>query len=253
MAQSRRPPLSATLRFVVSWLLSFGFGVWGLLLAIRWGPDQAWQRVMPAWSRVLLRWTGVQVMVQGAERLSTPAVIILNHVSYIDAVYPFSVLPPTTRLIIKKELERIPVLGAALRAMGAIFIDRKQGGQALAQIREAMQALPPGWSVMVFPEGTRSRSLEMLPFRRGAFFIAMQTGLPILPIGTAGQLDIVPGDGAVMRPGRLVCTVGEPIPSQGWTPETLDAAMAQCREALQGCIDRSRLAASSATPAEIEG
>lgn len=239
------PPLGAALRFAGSWVLTLGFGVAALGLALVWGPERAWERLMPAWARCILRWSGVKVELSGGEHLREPAVILLNHVSFIDAVYPFAVLPPRTRLVTKKEMGRIPIVGQALRAAGAVLIDRKQGAQALGQLREAVRGLPSGWSLLMFPEGTRARQMEMLPFRRGAFLVAMEAGLPIVPVGTWGQLDVVPGDGVVMRPGRLFCTAGPPISTAGWTLDTLEAHMAEARAAMERCIAASRTRAGA--------
>lgn len=222
-----------------SWLITLGAAALGMLAALVRGPERAWTWILPRWAHAVLRWSGVTLDVVGAERLATPAVILVNHVSFIDAVYPFAVLPPRTRLVTKRQMLWVPLVGWALWAAGAILIDRKKGAAAMAQIQAAVRALPPGWSVLFFPEGTRARGMTMLPFKRGAFQVAIESGLPLLPVGTAGQLDVVPGDGVVLRPGRLHITVGEPIPSAGLRPEQLAELMAQGREALQRCIDAS--------------
>ena len=232
--------LVAFLRLLAGWLFTLGCGAATCLLALVMGPERAWLQVRLAWGRGAAFLVGTQLDIEGAENLQRPAVFVSNHESLIDVVLLPAILPRTVKFLAKKELRRIPLWGWGFAATGAILIDRQDPRGAVASIREALKTLPRGWSVMVFPEGTRSLDGQMRPFKKGAFHMAMQAGLPVVPIGLCGARDIVRKDGWLIRPGKVYVTVGKPISSAAWRPETVDDHAAQCREAVLQCANRAK-------------
>ncbi|HEX2571482.1 MAG TPA: lysophospholipid acyltransferase family protein [Polyangia bacterium] len=227
------------LRFVVAWGVNLLTGLLALLLVWPLGPERTWRLLAQRWARLVLWIERVRVDVVGEEHLATPAILIINHVSLIDAVYVPAVVPRTVKFVIKKELGQIPLWGWALRAAGAVLIDRKDPRGAIASIRDAVEHLPAGWSMIVFPEGTRSRDGQLHPFKKGAFHLAIESKLPMIPLGAAGPLDIVPDGTVLIRPGPVYVTVGAPIPTAHWTIETMEAHIAEARAAMAGCIEAS--------------
>jgi 1-acyl-sn-glycerol-3-phosphate acyltransferase len=227
------------LRFVVAWGVNLLTGLLALLLVLPLGPERTWRLLAHSWARLVLWIERVRIDVEGEEHLKTPAILIINHLSLIDAVYVPAVVPPTVKFVIKKELAQIPFWGWALRAAGAVLIDRKDPRGAIASIRDAVQRLPPGWSMIVFPEGTRSRDGQLHPFKKGAFHLAIESRLPMIPLGSAGPLDIVPDGTVLIRPGTVYVTVGPPIPTDHWTLDTLDEHIAEARAAMLRCIESS--------------
>jgi 1-acyl-sn-glycerol-3-phosphate acyltransferase len=226
-------------RFVLAWGINLLTGLAALLLVLPLGPERTWRLLVRRWGRLVLRLEKVRLDVEGEEHLGTPGILIINHLSLIDAVYVPALVPSTVKFVVKKELGQIPLWGWALRAAGAVLIDRHDSRGAIANIREAIERLPPGWSMIVFPEGTRSPNGQLQRFKKGAFHLALESKLPIIPMGSAGPLDIVPEGTVVIRPGTVYVTVGEPIPTEHWTLETLEAHMAEARAAMVRCIEAS--------------
>lgn len=203
-------------------------------------PVRAWLIFARPWARGAIALVGARLDVEGAEHLEGPAVFVSNHQSQVDVALLPAILPRKIRWVAKKELKRIPFWGWAFAKGGAVLIDRQDPRGAVAAIRDGIRQLPEGWSVAVFPEGTRTRSGEMNRFKKGAFHIAMQTGLPMVPIGLEGARDIIPADAWVTRPGVVYVTVGEPIPTSDWTLESMNDHVALVREQVVACIERSK-------------
>ena len=198
-----------------------------------------WTTVCHRWGQGTLWLGGVGLDVVGRTNLAGPAVFVSNHQSMIETVFLPTLLPRTVKFVAKKELERIPLWGWAFAAGGAIMIDRKDPQGAVHSIREGVRQLPPGWSVAVFPEGTRSPDGTLRPFKKGAFHIAMAARLPVVPIGIAGSRDVMPKHGRLLRPSTAFVTVGDPIRTEHWRLETLDEHVAEAHAAVRRCMDRS--------------
>ena len=202
-------------------------------------PRYMWLTTCSPWARGTLWLGGIHLDVEGRENLAGPAVFVSNHQSMIETVFLPALLPRTVKFVAKKELEHIPLWGWAFASGGAIMIDRKDPQGAVHSIREGVKTLPAGWSVAVFPEGTRSADGSLRQFKKGAFHIAMAAHLPIVPIGIAGARDVMPKYGRLLRPGAVYVTVGRPIPTDTWTLDTLDEHIAEVRSAVAAGMERS--------------
>ncbi|MBI5511531.1 MAG: 1-acyl-sn-glycerol-3-phosphate acyltransferase [Deltaproteobacteria bacterium] len=207
--------------------------------AMLFDPRRMWLTCCRPWARGTLALGGIRIDVVGGDHLAGPAVFVSNHQSTIDVVFLPAVLPRTVRFLAKKELNRVPLWGWALASGGAIMIDRKDPQGAVHSIQEGLKKLPAGWSVAVFPEGTRSQDGTLQPFKKGAFHIAMHAGLPMVPIGIAGAKDVMPKYSRLLRPGTVYLTIGAPIPTGDWQLATIDAHVAEVREAVRACIAAS--------------
>jgi 1-acyl-sn-glycerol-3-phosphate acyltransferase len=163
------------------------------------------------WARITCWLTPVQVFVSGKGNIASKKsyVIVANHQTGWDIFLLYGYLPIDFRWIMKKELRKLPFIGFASEKVGHIFIDRSSPRAAMTSLEEAKRKLVNGNSVLIFPEGTRSNSQQMLPFKKGAFKLANELGLDILPVTIVnscrikrkGFLNLLPGKaGLVIHP-----------------------------------------------------
>src|SRR5262245_2347883 len=140
-----------------------------VLLAVTRSPGFVMRVIAPRWGRWLCAMAGIHLEVEGREHFARPAVIVANHQSLLEAFIVPAVITPKTRMVGKKEVGNIPFFGWAFRATGQILIDRADSASAWAAIDASLANLPPGVSLFVCPEGTRSQDGTLLPFKKGAF------------------------------------------------------------------------------------
>jgi 1-acyl-sn-glycerol-3-phosphate acyltransferase len=179
-------------------------------------PSAAWSFAKLS-ARNLALATAVDVKLVGAENLpDEPCVITPNHASHFDIAALLGFLPGYNRFAAKKELFREPVLGTVMRTLGMIPIDREDPAQSIALLNKIAARGDGAFSLIMFPEGTRSRHGQMGAFKNGAFTLALQLGRPIVPIAIHGTSSIMPaGQYLSILPGTVVLEVLEPIPTTG--------------------------------------
>jgi 1-acyl-sn-glycerol-3-phosphate acyltransferase len=169
---------------------------------------------LKSWAKGVLDRAEVSRTVRGAEHTSTSEVFIVmsNHKSLFDVPLLFDTFPRTLRMVAKTELFHVPVWGRAMREAGFIELDRKDRTRARQGIEVAKARLADGINVWIAPEGTRSRSGDLGPFKGGGFRLALDTGRRILPVGIRGTEKILPADGARVNRGAAVeIQFGEPV------------------------------------------
>jgi len=204
------------------------FFVWTLVLAtfiIVYGSFRPASPIHDAivrhWARLFLAIPPVKLDVEGIENVD-PAkryVVASNHLSMVDIPLLIRVLPLAGRYLSKKEVFRIPVVGTAMRIIGMISIDREAGGGSTRQaVNDGVQlAAERGYSLLVFPEGTRATEGTMLPFKKGAFRIAIDTGLPLLPVVLEGTERVLAPGSKVFRRGDVSVRILPPIDTSNMT------------------------------------
>jgi len=179
----------------------------------------------------------LRVEVSGLDRipLGTPVIIMANHLSFLDGPIMAMAVRRPVRIILKKSLFRIPVLGVGMRFVGFVPVDRKgaKGGQKSLH-RAARLMRERGYSFLVFPEGTRSRSGSTGPLRRGGFFLALEGRAPIVPATIAGTFELMPRGQWFARPGTIRIAFHGPVPVEGYTVETMGELMAEVRKTIAG-------------------
>jgi 1-acyl-sn-glycerol-3-phosphate acyltransferase len=156
---------------------------------------------------------GVKVKVTGLEHLrrDVPHIFVSNHASHLDVVCIARVIPIGLFFIAKKELAKVPFLGQYMWVIGHIFVDRKNKDRALESLKIAADKIKAGKDVITFPEGTRTKTGELMMFKRGSFVIAKDGGIPIMPIAVKGTRAILPSGGWMIRPGKVEIAIGKPI------------------------------------------
>ena len=172
------------------------------------------------WSRQLLRAAGTPVRVEGIERIPDgPVVYASNHSSMFDIWALAATLPGSVRMVAKQELAKIPLLGRAMIAAGHVTIDRAHPARALEAYHGAAEVIRSGISAVVFPEGTRSRTGQLLPFKNAPFGLAIAAQVPVVPLYVRNTFEILPKGRFVLRPRPIRITIGEPISTVGMTVE----------------------------------
>ncbi|SMC24514.1 1-acyl-sn-glycerol-3-phosphate acyltransferase [Desulfacinum hydrothermale DSM 13146] len=187
------------------------------------------------WGNLNLWAAGVPVEVHGLERLTPdrPVVYAANHQSWFDIFTILGKLPVQFRWLAKEELFRIPLFGHAMRMIGYIPIDRADRKKAFASLEEASRRVREGASIVIFPEGTRSRDGVIQPFKKGGIILAIKSGQPIVPVSLSGSYSILPKGAWLVRPGRIRMTIGHPIETQGFSIEDRDKVIFLVREAIR--------------------
>jgi 1-acyl-sn-glycerol-3-phosphate acyltransferase len=192
-----------------------------------------------AWSRALLRIARVGVRVEGLEHLPAgPAVFAANHGSALDIPIVFGYLPVNFRIIHKRSLRTLPLLGQAMWAAGHIAIDRSHPFRARRSLAAAARRIRQGTSVVVFPEGTRSPDSTVRRFKRGSFALALDAGVPVVPISLVGVKRVVPRGLMTLRPGTVEVRVHPPVAVTGRAASEAEALAEEIRKTVAaGCAD----------------
>jgi len=204
------------------------------------GKRRGFWAIAPSYIRLMAWAFGIRRKLEGwdhlpeAIRAGAPVIFFANHASLLDPPLIISTLPDHPVFIAKKELGRVPVLGTAIKLAGFILIDRGHQRQAYASLQDAALRIRAGQSVAIFPEGTRTTEDALQPFKRGSFHLALEAGVPLVPLAIRGGRDILPKGSWRTKGGPYTLTIGEPLDPAAFTePEALrSAAEARLREML---------------------
>jgi 1-acyl-sn-glycerol-3-phosphate acyltransferase len=195
------------------------------------------------WARDILKAAGTPVIASGLELIprDRPVIYVSNHSSMFDIWALFATLPGSVRFVAKKELFRIPLLGRAMRSAGHIEIDRAAHKKAFAAYDEAARMIRGGTSSpVVFPEGTRSRTGELLPFKNAPFALAIAAQVPIVPVYVHHTFEILPKGAWRLRPQPIRLFVGPPIPTAGLHADDRERLRDEVRAAIVALQARAR-------------
>jgi 1-acyl-sn-glycerol-3-phosphate acyltransferase len=178
---------------------------------------------------------GVDVEAAGLGRLdrNTPYIFMCNHLSFLDGPLLMTVLDRPPRVIVKRFVFRIPVLGLGMRFAGYVPLDKEGRGEGRKRIARAVELIrDKGYSFLIYPEGTRSREGKLLPFRRGGFFLAIDSGAPVVPVSIQGTYELMPRGTWHVRKGPVRIIFHEPIAVSGCTAETMPELIERVRSAI---------------------
>ncbi len=215
------------------------FSLVGVLGGLVRAPHGLYDWIHRNWSRSVLGAAGVRTDVRGLEHSETgrAQILIANHQSMFDIWALMAAVPASLRFVAKAELARIPLFAAACRAAGHVFIDRTNAEQAVEAIRTAGERMRrEGLTLVMFPEGTRSRDGTLGRFRRGAFALAIETEAYLIPTAVDGGGRILPRGARQIRPGVIHIRLAEPVPLEGMTPEDRDELVRDTRDTVSAML-----------------
>lgn len=223
-------------------ILTVLFGVPAMFAALVPPRGDWFLRFARGWARALLAVAGVSVRVLHPERLlqGESSVIVANHESFCDILVLLANLPMQVRFLAKRSVFRVPVLGWSIAAAGFVPVDRGERSRSVETVEAALRRLSGGRSLVIFPEETRTRTGDLLPFKRGAAHLALKAGLPILPIALAGTFRVLKRGSLLITPGPVVMSVGNPIEIADRTVRDRDAVTRLARGQVEQLREEAR-------------
>ncbi|MEX2156008.1 MAG: lysophospholipid acyltransferase family protein [Gemmatimonadales bacterium] len=226
----------------ISTVIHAAAGVAAGLVRVRHRPGGVYDWSGTDWARDILRAAGTPVIAEGLEQIprGQPVMYASNHSSMFDIWALFATLPGSLRFVAKQELFKIPLLGGAMRAVGHIPIDRAARKKSFAAYDEAARTIKRGLSAVVFPEGTRSRTGELLPFKNAPFALAIAAQVPVVPVYVHDTFEILPKGAWRLRPRPIRLLVGAPIPTAGLGPDDRERLRDQVRAAMVALQSQAR-------------
>jgi 1-acyl-sn-glycerol-3-phosphate acyltransferase len=182
--------------------------------------------------------SGITFKVAGSEHLprDRAAVHCSNHQSNIDPPVLFTALQPRMHILYKAEIDKIPILARSFRLGGFIPVDRRNKEAAMRAIEGGAESLRSGNSFLIFPEGTRSPTADLLPFKKGGFIMAIRGQAPIVPIAVQGGRDAMRRGSWIIRPVTVSIRVGEPLETAGLDVKDRDTLIARTRERIAALL-----------------
>jgi 1-acyl-sn-glycerol-3-phosphate acyltransferase len=181
---------------------------------------------------------GIKVRVAGTENLplGRAAIYCANHQSNVDPPVLFTALHPRMHIVYKAEINAIPLLARAFQRGGFVPIDRRNKEAAMRSLEAGARSIQAGNSFLIFPEGTRSKTGDLLPFKKGGFLMALKAQAPIVPVAVSGGRDAMRRGSKIIRPVTVSIRVGAPIETAGMLMGDRDALIAQVRERIQALL-----------------
>jgi 1-acyl-sn-glycerol-3-phosphate acyltransferase len=191
------------------------------------------------WSLLNVYLSGTRMYIRGKERIEKGRsyIIMSNHQSLFDVWALIAKIPLQLRWIIRSGIKKIPLFGLALERMGHIYVDRKRLRDTSSGLSSAVQKIRGGVSIVIFPEGTRSKDGRLQKFHRGGAAIAIQSGVPILPVTVNGSRFVLPKGTLALVPGKIELIIGEPIDPTRFTDDTKDDLMEEVKAAIEKNLD----------------
>lgn len=230
---------------IYAWLIFFPlvilftllFSTLTIIFATLVNPEWASRVFAVTWAKSLAFLTPVRVTVEGGEHAhhGQSYVVVINHQSQYDILVVYGWLRLDLKWVIKKELRKVPGIGLGCEKAGHIFVDRRSPKQASRAIREALTRLGNGVGILFFPEGTRSLTGRLLPFKKGAFRLSMEQNIPILPVTLVGTRDVLPARSLKIFPGTIRMIVHPAIAPDG---KNVDQLMDESRSAISSSLPR---------------
>lgn len=206
-----------------------------------------------AWLGIVL--AGIRREVRGLEQVPRDRAVVFfaNHQSNVDPPVLFVTLHRRLHVLFKAELLKLPLLGRVFMAGGFVPVQRENREKAMASIAEAVRSIQSGNTFLIFPEGTRSRTDELLPFKKGGFVMAIQAGAPVVPVAIDGGRAAMRKGSRLVWPAKVTVDVGEPIETSGMTVDDRDTLIAEVRARIETMLNARRRAAELTTFAQGYG
>jgi len=209
--------IGTLLKFVVIAIVTIPIALVEIFVSLVDRSGKSFHVVGRFWAWIILTLYGIRVSVEGTEHLdpSKRYIYVSNHASMFDIPAVLTGIPDEIRIVMKKELTRIPFFGWAMAVGPYIVIDRFHAKDAVKSLDRAAERIRNGASVFLFAEGTRTLDGKLQPFKRGAFALASKSGVPIIPVAINNTFGILPKGSKVVRPAHITVVLDRPIPTEG--------------------------------------
>lgn len=225
-------PYKLFILFPIIILATLIIGTLAIIIAVVYSPKFASTYFAGSWARVNAYSTPMFISVYGKENINkaTSYVVMPNHQSLYDILVIYGWLGIPIKWVIKMELRKVPMLGLVCEKLGHIYLDRSNKEKAIKTLKEAKNNLTDGSSVVIFPEGSRSTNDELLPLKKGAFKLAFDLGIPILPVTIMGTRKVLPTETFAILPGKVKMIIHKPIDINNYKADEIDKLMAKVAE-----------------------
>lgn len=214
--------------------------------------DALTEKYVINWANRLMRLAGVTVTTTGRENIPAgrPCVFVANHRGNYDIPLMLTQLDKAHPLLSKAEADRIPLIRGWMRLLHCVFVDRTDTRASLAALHEAMDLVKRGYSMVIFPEGTRYKGEEggIGEFKGGAFRIATKTGAPIVPVAISNSRALMEANGNLMKPGHVTVRILPPVETAGLSRAGIAALPGQVQELIRQNIEINRMAGQASQP-----
>ena len=230
--------------FIIFWtvILTGFFAVIIILTSLVSTDGETPHKVARIWAKCILAASNIKVTVKGLSNLNRTGSYIYmpNHVSNFDIPVLQAYLPVQFRWLAKAELFKIPIFGYAMKRAGYISINRFDRKSAIQSLNKAAEIIKNGTSVIIFPEGTRSQNQNIQSFKKGGFVLAVDSGVPIIPVIIHGTWKIMQKKQILVRPGNVVLEIKKPIKTLNYTRKTKDDLMEKVRNIVMDSYGKNK-------------
>lgn len=201
---------------------------------------EASQKIVSFFFRVMLAICGVKVDARGLENVPKDEAVLFmaNHRGYFDILAVYATIPTLVGFISKKEIKKIPSVGVWMKYINCLFLDREDKREGLKTILEAIEKVKNGYSMFIMPEGSRSKTYEMLPFKKGSFKIAEKADCKILPVAIANSAEVFEKQFPRIKSNTIIIEYGKPIDLPSMDKEERKKIDVITREAIQEMLDK---------------
>lgn len=210
-----------------------------VMIGVTIGDKLFWSYYPPkCWSKIICRVAlcRISIVREGVLDPNQSYVFVPNHQSAFDIFLIYGYLGQNIKWVQKKELRKIPFVGKASEMAGHVFVDQSSFKSMKETIHKAASNITNGTSMTIFPEGARTPDGKMGRFKRGAFVIAQELGLPVVPLTINGAFDVMKIHTYLIHPGKLELVIHEPIPTKGLTEEDMPELVSKCRDIVHSAL-----------------